>query len=79
MVAIIIFKNDDYNDGDDDDDDQRSTLEDVSSARKSSTSGDLWPQKIYDYKSADNRIVIMIPTKKIYNNPWLQRKDDSSV
>ena len=74
MLAVI-------NDDDDDNDDERSTLEDVSCAKKWSTLEDSWPQERYNYKSADSKFMIIIPAIIIIIIliPGGGQKDDSSV
>ena len=79
MLAIIVFKNVDYNDDDDGIDDERSTFEDLPRAKKRSTLEDLWPQQIYNYESAVFLIIIIPPIMIIIIIPGCVEKDDSSV
>ena len=61
MLAILVLNSVNYN-GDDDNGDDRSTLEDLSRA-KNGQQQRTYDGKNYNYKSADNKIVLIIPLK----------------
>ena len=63
---------------DDGDDDERSTLEDLFRAKQWSILEDLWPRTKYNFKSADIRILMINPAKKLLSMGAAKVKNPTS-